>query len=263
MSELKTTTVDVNGFPCRVWTKGQGPKLGFLAGLGGLPRWLPFLDRLAETHTVIAPSLPGYPGATGHTELDTHLDWVLAVRQLVDKAGLAGADLVGASVGGAFAAEMAAIFPGHVRRLALIAPFGLFDDREPAADPWAQRKEVLPGLMCADGEKWNALVAPPDGANSVEWPIEMTRASEAAARAFWPLGNTGLHKRLGLIASPTLILWGDRDALLPPSYAQKFATRINGGINGGSRVELVADAGHLAYLDQPETVARAVLGHFR
>ena len=94
MSDPKTTTVDVNGFPCRVWTKGQGPKLGFLAGLGGLPRWLPFLDRLAETHTVIAPSLPGYPGATGHTELDTHLDWVLAVRQLVDKAGLAGADLV-------------------------------------------------------------------------------------------------------------------------------------------------------------------------
>ena len=66
---------------------------------------------------MIVPSLPGFPGATGHTELDTHLDWVLAVRQLLDKAGLAGADLVGASVGGSFAAEMAAIFPGHVRKL--------------------------------------------------------------------------------------------------------------------------------------------------
>jgi len=244
----KTTTVDVNGFPCRVWTKGQGPKLGFLAGLGGLPRWLPFLDRLAETRQVIVPSLPGYPGATGHTELDTHLDWVLAVRQLIDKTGLAGADLVGASVGGAFAAEMAAIFPGHVRRLALIGPFGLFDDREPAADPWAQRKDVLPGLMCADGE----------GANSLEWPIEMTRAAEAAARAFWPLGNTGLEKRLGLIAAPTLILWGERDAVLPPSYARKFAA----GIDGKSRVEIVAGAGHLAYLDRPDAVAGAVLGHF-
>ena len=77
----------MNGFPCRVWTKGSGPKLGFLAGLGGLPRWLPFLDRLAETRTVIVPSLPGYPGATGHTELDTHLDWVLAVRQLDRQGG--------------------------------------------------------------------------------------------------------------------------------------------------------------------------------
>ncbi len=252
-----TTTVDVNGHPCRVWTKGSGPKLGFLAGLGGLPRWLPFLDRLAETHTVIAPSLPGYPGATGHTELDTHLDWVLAVRQLVDKAGLAGADLVGASVGGAFAAEMAAIFPQKVRRLVLIAPFGLFDDKEPAADPWALRKNELPGAMCADGANWDALVAPPDGANSVEWPIEMTRASEAAARAFWPLGNTRLEKRLGLIEAPTLILWGERDGILPPSYADRFKS----GINGSSRAEIIAGAGHLAYLDRPDAVAKAILAH--
>ncbi len=252
------TTVEINGFPCRVWSKGQGPKLGFLAGLGGLPRWLPFLDKLAETRTVIVPSLPGYPGAAGHTELDSHLDWVVAVRQLIDKAGLAGADLVGASVGGAFAAEMAAIFPGYVRKLVLIAPFGLFDEQEPATDPWAQRKENVAGLMCADGKKWNELVAPPEGANSIEWPIEMTRASEAAARAFWPLGNTRLEKRLALIAAPTLILWGERDAVLPPSYAKKFAA----GINGSSRIETVADAGHLAYLDQPDAVARAVLAHF-
>ncbi len=254
----KAETVEVNGFPCRVWSKGHGPQLGFLAGLGGLPRWLPFLDRLAETRTVIAPSLPGYPGATGHTELDTHLDWVLAVRQLIDKAGLAGADLVGASVGGAFAAEMAAIFPGLVAKLVLIAPFGLFDAQEPATDPWAQRKDNVAGLMCANGEKWSALIAAPDGANSIEWPIEMGRASEAAARAFWPLGNTHLEKRLGLIAAPTLILWGDRDAVLPPSYAKKFAA----GINGSTRIETVAEAGHLAYLDQPDAVARAVLAHF-
>jgi pimeloyl-ACP methyl ester carboxylesterase len=256
--DLRTTTVEVNGFPCRVWSKGHGPKLGFLAGLGGLPRWLPFLDRLAETRTVIAPSLPGYPGGSGHTELDSHLDWVLAVRQLIDKAGLAGADLLGASVGGAFAAEMAAIFPNYVRRLAVIAPFGLFDERQPAADPWAQRKDVLPGLMCADGEKWTAMVAAPEGANSVEWPIEMTRAAEAAARAFWPLGNTRLEKRLGLITAPTLILWGERDALMPPAYAEKFAA----GISGSTRIETVAGAGHLAYLDQPDAVARAVLTHF-
>jgi pimeloyl-ACP methyl ester carboxylesterase len=86
----------------------------------------------------------------------------------------------------------------------------------------------------------------------------MTRASEAEARAFWPLGNTRLEKRLGLIAAPTLILWGERDAVLPPSYAKKFAA----GINGASRIETVADAGHLAYLDQPDAVARAVLAHF-
>ena len=257
MSEPQTTSIDLNGFPCRVWSKGSGPKLGFLAGLGGLPRWIPFLDKLAEKRTVIAPSLPGYPGATGHTVLDNHLDWIVAVRQLLDKAGLAGCDLVGASVGGAFAAEMAAIFPASVKKLALIAPFGLYDEKEPAADPWAQRADNVAGMMCADGDKWKALVAPPEGANSVEWPITMTRAAEASARAFWPLGNTQLDKRLGLIAAPTLILWGAGDRILPPSYAKKFAK----GLNGASKTEVVPGAGHLAYLDQPDAVASAVLAY--
>jgi pimeloyl-ACP methyl ester carboxylesterase len=112
--------------------------------------------------------------------------------------------------------------------------------------------------MCADAAQWQALVSPPEGANSIEWPIEMTRASEAAARAFWPLGNTHLEKRLGLIKAPTLVLWGEKDAILPPSYAKKFAA----GINGATRVETVAKAGHLAYLDQPDSVAKAVLAHF-
>jgi len=79
-------------------------KLGFIAGLGGLPRWIPFLDRLAERRTVIVPSLPGYPGALGHNVLDNHLDWVLAVRELLAAADLDGADLAGSSVGAAFAA---------------------------------------------------------------------------------------------------------------------------------------------------------------
>jgi pimeloyl-ACP methyl ester carboxylesterase len=263
VSEPTTTTVEVNGFPCRVWTKGSGRALGVLAGFGGLPRWIPFLDELAKAHTVIVPSLPGFPGgALGHTVLDSHLDWLLAARQILDKAGLGsangGADLLGASVGGSFAAEMAAIFPRSVRKLALIAPFGLFDESDPAADPWAQRKDNVPALMCADPKKWEALVAPPDGANSIEWPIEMVRAAEAAARAFWPLGNTKLEKRLGLIEAPTLVLWGEADRVLPPSYADRFATAIN----GPSRVQKIAGAGHLAYLDQPEAVAQAVLGHF-
>ena len=258
MSEPKTSTVEVNGFPCRVWTKGSGAKVGFLAGLGGLPRWVPFLDELAKTRTVIAPSLPGYPGGgAGHTVLDTHLDWLLAVRQILDKAGLADADLVGASVGGSFAAEMAAIFPASLKKLALIGPFGLFDEADPAADPWAQRRDAVAGLMCADPKKWEELVAPPEGANSVEWPIEMVRAAEAAARAFWPLGNTKLEKRLGLISAPTLLLWGDNDRVLPPSYAKKFAA----GLKAGQRIEIIPGAGHLAYLDKPEAVAKAILTH--
>ena len=255
MSEPTASTVEVNGFPCRVWRKGRGAKLGFLAGLGGLPRWTPFLDKLAEQREVIVPSLPGYPGATGHALLDSHLDWVLAARQLLGQAGLAGADIAGSSVGASFAAEVAAIWPETVRRLALVAPFGLFDEREPMTDPWAQRAKDVAGLYCADPAKWDELKREPAGANSIEWPIEQARANEAAARAFWPLGNTGLAKRLPLIKAPTLLLWGAEDRILPRSYAGRFAERIS----AQTELRVIEGAGHLAELDQPEAVASAIL----
>lgn len=256
MSEPETLTVDVNGFSTRIWRKGSGPKIGFLAGFGGLPRWVPFLDELAKTRTVIVPSVPGFPGGDrGHTVLDTHLDWLLAVHELLEKADLAGADLVGSSVGGSLAAEMAALWPQTVRKLALIAPFGLFQDDDPPTDPWAQRGDAVPGLMCADPEIWKALKTAPEGANSIEWPIEQTRAAEAAARIFWPLGNTRIEKRLRLIAAPTLVLWGEQDRIMPRSYAEILAR----GITGPTEVKIIAGAGHLAELDKPAEVAQAIL----
>lgn len=256
MSHLETLTVDVNGFLTRIWRKGSGPKLGFLAGYGGLPRWIPFLDELAKSRTVIVPSLPGFPGGDrGHSVLDTQLDWVLAVRELLVKSDLVGADLVGSSVGGSLAAEMAAIWPGDFRHLVLIAPFGLYDEAEPPTDPWAQRADAVPGLMCADPEIWKALKAPPEGANSIEWPIEQTRANEAAARIFWPLGNTNLEKRLKLIKVPTLLLWGSEDKVVPASYAARIAKQLG----GKTEIKRIDGAGHLAELDKPQAVAEATL----
>jgi abhydrolase domain-containing protein 6 len=250
------STIEINGFSTRVWRKGRGPRLGFLAGFGGLPRWVPFLDELAASRTVIAPSLPGFPGGDrGHTALDSHLDWVLAVREILDQAGLAGADLAGSSVGASLAAEIAALWPDSVRKLALIAPFGLFDETNPPTDPWAQRADAIPALMCADPEIWTRLKATPEGANSIEWPIEQARANEAAARIFWPLGNTRIEKRLRLIKAPTLLLWGERDRIMPPAYADTFAR----GIVGQTTTRIVAGAGHLAELDKPAEVASEIL----
>lgn len=256
MAEPQTTTVDVNGFSCRVWTAGSGPKLGFLAGFGGLPHWVPFLDELAKERTIIVPSLPGFPGGErGHVVLDSHLDWLVATRQLLEGAGLAGADLVGSSIGGSLAAEIAALWPAMVKRLALIAPFGLFDDAEPVTDPWAQRPGDIAGLFCADPAKWEALKAEPEGHNDPEWPIEQVRASEAAARIFWPLGNTKLEKRLPLITAPTLLVWGGEDRIMPRSYADKLAA----GIKGKTEIKIIPGAGHLAELDKPEETAAAIL----
>ena len=109
--------------------------------------------------------------------------------------------------------------------------------------------------MCADPEIWKEMKATPEGANSIEWPIEQVRASEAAARIFWPLGNTRIEKRLGLIKAPTLLLWGSEDKIMPRSYADVFAK----GISGPTQIKMIAGAGHLAELDRPAEVARAIL----
>ena len=256
MSDPTTSTIEVNGFTTRVWRKGTGPKLGFLAGFGGLPRWVPMLDELAKTRTVIVPSLPGFPGGDrGHSVLDSHLDWMIAVRETLEQAGLSGADLAASSVGASLALEVAALWPAMVKRLAVIAPFGLFDEKDPPTDPWAQRGDQVPGLMCNDPEIYKALKAVPDGANSIEWPIEQTRAAESAARIFWPLGNTRIEKRLRLIHAPTLLLWGEHDKIMPRGYAAIFAN----GISGKTATKIIAGAGHLAELDKPAEVSAAIL----
>lgn len=245
-------TVRVNGLPCRVWEAGDGEPLGVLAGLGGVPRWSPFLECLSRSRRVIVPSLPGFPGAAGHDRLDDLMDWVSATLDLTEQAGIDGTDLVGLSVGGMLAAEVAAL--GRVRRLVLVAPFGLFDERDPVADPFARKPREVPGLLCARPEAFEALRDPPDGEDPAEWMITLARADEAAARLLWPLGDRGLAKRLHRIRVPTLIVWGDEDRVIPPSYAERFASAIA----ATATVRRIASAGHLVAVDRPDELAAAI-----
>ncbi len=256
MSEPVATSIDLDGHSLRVWSKGSGPKIGFFAGWGGLPRWIPFLDALAESRTVIVPSLPGFPGGgRAQLDLDSHLDWVVAARRIFVAAGLEGADLVGSSVGGGLAAEIAALWPDSVRGLALISPLGLYRDDEPPADVFARRADEYAGLLCVDPDAYRALKAAPDDVEAVEWEIEQARASEAAARMLWPIGNTRLDRRLPMISRKTLIVQGDGDRVVPRSYSGYIA----GAIAGEARIEIIAAAGHLAELDKPRDVAKAIL----
>lgn len=256
MTSPREKFIDLDGHAIRIWSKGDSPrKIGVFAGWGGLPRWTQFLDELSRDRTVIAPALPGFPGGgRAHADLDSHLDWIVAARKIFIAAGLDGADLVGESVGGALAAEIAALWPHAVRRLALISPLGFYEAADPPADLFARRADEYPAFLCARPGAFSQLVAAPDGANSVEWEIEQARAAEACARLLWPLGDTGLGRRAGMIASPTLLLRGAEDRVLSQGAMQRIGDRIG----GGTRLHAIAGAGHLASLDNPLEVASAI-----
>lgn len=255
MSELVEYTVEVDGHSYRVWEKGEGPPFGYLAGIGGLTAWTPFLDRMAEQRRVIVPSLPGFPGAEAFRHLDNHLDWLVTVEALLLEAGITDCDLMGISVGGALAADIAAVWPEMFAKLVLLAPFGLYDADAPTADVWAQRPGATSALLCADPANYDSLRRRPDGIDEVEWEIVQNRAMEAAARLLWPVGDTRLERRLGRVRADTLLLWGAEDKVVPRSYADRIAAQID----GETGIDTIAGAGHLADLDRPDAVAARVL----
>lgn len=255
MSEgLKESFVSVDERTHRVWRKGHGRPLGYLAGVGGLPKWTPFLDELALTREVIAPSLPGCPGAAGHEHLDTIFDWILSTHDILAAAGLRGTDLMAASVAGALAAEVAAVWPEFVSRLVLVAPSGLFDVSEPPADLWAAQRARLHEPVCPPDETSKAFIETSAGADRKQCKVEQARALEASARPVFPGGNTGIAARLHRIRCPVLLLRGAQDRVVPASHIDRFAAAVS----GRAVVREIAGAGHLAEIDQPLAVAKAV-----
>jgi len=253
-SGLKETFVRIGGEQIRVWEKGKGEPLGYLAGLGGLNHWTPFLDKLAERRRVIVPSLPGFPGGgLLHKQLDNFADWVICMLDLLEAAGLDGRDLVGHSIGGMLAAEVAAFSRATVKSLVLIAPFGLYEESDPPADVWARRApEIAPLFSTKPAEFAKERLTPPAGLSAdetTEWTIVQTRAVESAARLLWPLGELGLSKRLHRVTCPVRLVWGAEDRVVPPSYAKRFAQRLG----SGTQIREVPGAGHALDFDAPDT----------
>jgi pimeloyl-ACP methyl ester carboxylesterase len=256
MSGPTERIVQVSGGPCRIWEKGEGQPLGVFHGLAGCPRWTPFLEELSQTRRVVVPSIPGFPGAGDqHRQIDGHLMWITSTLDLIEAAGLAGADLAAASIGGMLVADAAAMAPGLVKRLVLAAPFGLYDNDEPTANVFATTPDEAIEMQTAQPERYAAAFEPPeDPDEGAEFQLRLYRASEAAARIFWPFGDRGLAARLHRIRVPVLLLWGAEDRIVPPSYAKRFAS----GLAGPVETHIVPGAGHQVWIDDPDASARAI-----
>jgi pimeloyl-ACP methyl ester carboxylesterase len=255
--ELDERTVSVwNGrLDLTVQVAGDGPPLLFLHPAAGL-HWDPFLEHLAEHHTVYAPQIPGTtpgrPEAIG--VVDDVGDLVLAYEELVRALGLDQPVAIGQSFGGMLACELAAHFPGLFSRLVLFAPIGLWLDDHPVANWVAAGPEELPALLFHDPDSEAAraaLALPEDPDAAIAAIAALTWAIGCTAKFVWPIPDKGLGKRLHRITAPTLVIWGKQDALISSAYAEEFRKGI-----AGSRVEILDECGHIPQAEQPEqTVA--------
>jgi len=251
--ELKT--VATPHVPVRYLEGGSGQPLVFLHGAGGIAADDPFLAKLAESFHVHAPMLPGYGDSDECNELRDMLDITLHYWDVVEALGLKDPILVGHSMGGMIAAEMAAIAPHDVTRLGLICPAGLWLDDHPIVDMFSTLPYEMPALLFHDAEAGAAMLT---AGRNVEDPgflqtylVQNARQLGMAGRILFPIPDRGLSQRMYRIKAKTILVWGDSDRMIPPVYAQEFKRRIT-----GAQLVSIPEAGHMVAVEKTrETVA--------
>ncbi|HEY8524072.1 MAG TPA: alpha/beta hydrolase [Acidimicrobiales bacterium] len=234
--------------PCtfQLRTAGSGPPLWYLhdetsAAPGALA------GQLAERFQVFAPVVPGFGDSERPEWVETSEDVAHVLLDLVDAVTPDGPlTLVGPSIGGWIAAELAILLGRRVAAAVLVAPAGLYVPEEPPADHWFMH----------DADRDRTLFADP--ANKPEiTPDEAYANDSMAARLGWNprLASKRLGHKLHRITAPTLVVWGAEDRLLPPSYAQRWVDLL-----GNGTAEIVPGGAHFLGIEQCDVVAAAARG---
>ena len=245
---MEMQSVSVAGIeqPVPVHSAGSGETVLYLHGIWDQPP-NEFLHGLSRTHRVVAPIHLGFEGAPPADTMVDIQDAIYYHLDLLDALSLDGVILVGHSLGGMFAAELAAVQPERFSRLVLISPFGLWDDAHPVADVFAMQPAELSRALYRDLAQPGAMAvakAPTDEDELVTYLLKRARAMATATRYLWPLPDRGLSRRAHRISAPTLVVWGADDGVAPSAYAQDFATLTRG------EATVVPDAGHIVHLEQ-------------
>ena len=241
------------GTSCRVLRGGRGPDVVFLHGADGLREADELLARLADSFRVHAPELPGFGESEGEELLEDMLDFTLHGWDIVDALGLDRPVLVGHSMGGMIAAEMACICPERVARLALLAPTGLWLDAHPVADIFAKLPHELPALLFHDPSHAAALGAGFDMSDDqalIAFFVDNARRLGKAGKILFPIPNRRLSKRLYRLRAPTLLVWGENDRVVPPVYADAWRQLVP-----TAELATVPEAGHMLTIEQIDEVA--------
>ena len=235
---------------------GSGEPLLYLHGAGGLIGMEPFLEELGKDFKVVAPHLPGYGQSTGGELIEDAVDACLFYHQLMDDLGIASAHIVGHSMGGMLAAEMAALDVHRIKKLVLVGAAGFWLDQHPIPDPFAMGLPDLAAHLFHDPKSPLAQMfttIPTDPQQLADMYVERTKRLTQASRFLWPIPDRGLKKRTWRIAAPTLVVWGESDRMIPPVYAGEFTIRIR-----NSHSVTIKEAGHMVMYEQPQVFVKTV-----
>jgi pimeloyl-ACP methyl ester carboxylesterase len=275
---VEKAEITLHGHRFRYRAAGRGPLLVLVHGIAGSgASWEDVMLRLGEHYTVIAPDLLGH-GESAKPRADYSLGaHANAIRDLLGALGYERGTVVGHSLGGGVAMQFAYQFPERCERMVLVSSGGLGREVHPllraAALPGAEA--VLPWL-CVAGRQSAAAMARALGRVGLRASTDL----EEIGRSFRSLEESSarqafLHTVRGLIdlggqrvsatdrlylASelPVLIIWGERDPLIPVRHAREAHGRIP-----GSRLEVFPGAGHFPYRDDPERFAAFVVDFVR
>jgi pimeloyl-ACP methyl ester carboxylesterase len=251
-AEVRDQRLRVGEGEVRLLRAGSGPPLLFLHAAGG-GGWTPFLGALAGHFDVLAPDHPGFDESEQTDEAEGIDDLVYHYLRLLDELGIEKATVVGASLGGWIAAELAVHSPERIERLVLMSPAGL---RVPEAPPtdlfFLPVEQLIPTLFHDPAAAEGFFPAEP----SVDDIIRAYRNNTAFARYAWSpfLNDPKLERRLYRITVPTLVLWPDDDRVIPRAHAERYAQGI-----AGAELQVIEDCGHAMYGEKPEEFTAAVL----
>ena len=262
--------VTVDGRRANVVELGTGPALVFVHGLSGSwQNWLENLVPFARDHRVIAVDLPGFGQSETPEDGVSIAGWARWLDRLCDVLEIEAATFVGNSMGGFICAELAISFPRRVERLVLVTAAGLTVEHQ--RDERLLRlieatENVLQVLLARTLASSEALARRPRGRRALMWavaahperlsaPLVLEQLHGVGTPGFVPaldaLTSYPIRERLSKILCPTLIVWGEKDRLVPLRDAYEFQRLI-----ADSRLIVYEDTGHVPMLERPERFNR-------
>jgi pimeloyl-ACP methyl ester carboxylesterase len=252
---VKREMIKLAGVEIELYQDGDGAPLLFLHSGQGFIANQPYVAMLAKKRRLLAPSHPGF-GRSGLPDwLDTPDDIAHIYLELMDRLGLERTDVVGCSLGGWIAAEMATKAPERLRKLVLVSPVGVKTgptDKLDIPDIFAMPQARVNELLFHEPAKFQF---DPSKLSDDELTI-MVRNRDTLTMLVWEpwMHNPKLRHRLHRVAVPTLFLRGESDGLVSAEYVERYARLMP-----EARIETLAKAGHAAQAEQPEAFAQKVL----